>query len=116
VEEADQPRAVDVDGMEFHLDAGPDADGELHTALPPRMESWRRRSVAGVLLTGFGLGLKEVFEAPREEAAVVMEASGEPPTDLSVEADLGGILPSDKVVKIRPWLLAPPGADPDPAE
>jgi hypothetical protein len=108
VEEADQPRTVDVDGMELRLDPEPDANGEIHTALPPRMESWRRRSVAGVLLTGFGLGLKEVFEPQREEAAVVMEASGEPPTDLCVEADLGGILPSDKVVKIRPWLLAPP--------
>jgi hypothetical protein len=108
VEEADKPRTVNVDGMELHLDPEPDPSGEIHTALPPRMESWRRRSVAGVLLTGFGMGLKEVFEPQREEAAVVVQASGEPPTDLSVEADLGGIRPHDHVVKIRPWLLAPP--------
>ncbi len=92
--------------MELHLDPDPDAVGETHTALPPRMESWRRRSVAGAILTGIGLGLKEALEPKREEPAVMIEASGEPPTPLPVEADLGGIMPADNVVRIRPWLLS----------
>jgi hypothetical protein len=117
VEPGDQPPKVDVDGMELHLDPAPDADGQVHTALPPRVESWRRRSVAGAILTGIGLGLREALEPKRDEPAIMIEASGDPPGDLPVEADLGGILPADKIVRIRPWLLsggadaAPPGED-----
>ncbi|MDQ6616791.1 MAG: hypothetical protein M3083_19095 [Actinomycetota bacterium] len=103
----DEPRTVDVDGMELHLDPAPDANGEIHTGLPPRLESWRRRSVAGAILTGIGLGLKEVLEPKRDEPAVMIETSGTPPSELPVEAELSGILPADNVVKIRPWLLAP---------
>jgi hypothetical protein len=108
--EPDEPRIVDVDGMELHLDAAPDANGEVHTALPPRLEAWRRRSAAGAILTGIGLGLKAALEPERDEPSIIMQASGTPPTDLSVEAELGGILPADNVVKIRPWLLTPPSA------
>jgi hypothetical protein len=118
VDEGDQPRTVDVDGMELHLDPEPDATGAIHTALPPRMESWRRRSATGAILTGIGLGLKQAFEPKRDEPAIVMEASGEPLADLPVEAELGGILPADNVVRIRPWLLASsaaprPNVDPE---
>ena len=97
--------------MELHLDPPAGADGEIHTALPSRVESWRRRSVAGAILTGIGLGLKEVMEPKREEAAIVVQSSGEPPSDLPVEADLGGIHPSANVVRIRPWLM-PPASEP----
>lgn len=105
MEEGEQPRTVDVDGMELHLDPEPDANGEIHTALPPRMESWRRRSVAGAVLTGIGLGLREALEPRREEPSIVVVTSGDPPTDLPVEADLTGFQPSAHVVKIRPWLM-----------
>jgi hypothetical protein len=110
VEDGDQGRIVDVDGMELHLDPEPDENGEVHTALPPRMETWRRRSVAGAILTGIGLGLKQALETPREDTAIIVQSSGEPPSDLPVEADLGGILPSTHVVRIRPWLLDKPAA------
>jgi hypothetical protein len=114
VEDGDEARVVEVDGMELHLDPAPPADGEFRTALPPRLESWRRRSAAGAILTGIGLGLKAALEPDRHEPAIIMQASGDMPSDLSVEAELGGIVPADNVVKIRPWLLAAsPVFDPD---
>ncbi|MGH9124051.1 MAG: hypothetical protein ACRDZ8_04900 [Acidimicrobiales bacterium] len=107
-------------------DLGPGEGPRLHTALPPRLESWRRRSATGAILTGIGLGLKAALTPEHEETAIVMQASGEPPTDLSVEAELGGIIPAANVVRIRPWLLAqtandksferrPPAGTTDPA-
>ena len=100
--------------MELHLD--PDPDAQPHTALPPRLESWRRRSVAGAILTGIGLGLKEVLEPKRDEPAIMIEASGDPPGDLPVEADMAGIMPADKIVRIRPWLLSQTAGTPDPGD
>lgn len=88
-------------------------DGEPHTALPGRVEAWRRRSATGAILTGFALGLQQVFEAKKDEPAVVMETSGDPPRDLPVEADFEYGRPKQSVVNVRPWLL--PGANPDSA-
>jgi hypothetical protein len=106
-----EAEVVEVDGVELHLDPvyldpDPDRPGELHTALPPRLEGWRRRSATGAILTGIGLGLKKALEPERDDPSIVMLTSGAPPTDLPVEADLGGLFPGDNVVKIRPWLLA----------
>ena len=58
MQEGEAPRTVEIDGMELHLDPEPDENGEVHTALPPRFESWRRRSATGAILTGIGLGLR----------------------------------------------------------
>lgn len=80
-------------------------DDEPHTALPSKVESWRRRSATGAILTGFALGLQEVFEPKRDEPAVVMETSGDPPRDLPVEADFEYGRPRQSVVNVRPWLL-----------
>lgn len=97
--------------MELHLDPEPDENGEIHTALPPRFESWRRRSATGAILTGIGLGLRAALEPERDEPSIIVQTSGTPPSDLPVEAEMGGLLPADKVVKIRPWLLAAEGGD-----
>ncbi len=86
----DQPASFDDDG---------------HTALPPRIDSWRKRSATGAILTGFALGLQQVFEPERKEPAIVQETSGEPPRDLPVEAELEGVVGRRSVVRIRPWLL-----------
>jgi hypothetical protein len=86
------------------------------TALPRRVETWRRRSATGALLTGFALGLREVLEPERDEPAIMLETSGTPPKDLPVEADLDDAPPRRSVVRIRPWLLHAGGAegyDPD---
>jgi hypothetical protein len=75
------------------------------TALPPKVESWRRRSATGAILTGFAFGLKEVFEPEPEKPAIVQEVSGQPVEDLPVEAQVDERRPDESVVTIRPWLL-----------
>jgi hypothetical protein len=102
---------VDVDGMELHVEPVDESDenpGGVHTALPPRVESWRRRSVTGAVLTGFAFGLREVLEPEREETAIIVQVSGEPVGDLPVEAQLNERQPGESVVTVRPWLLAEP--------
>jgi hypothetical protein len=81
-------------------------DEAQRTALPPKVESWRRRSAAGAILTGFALGLRQVFEPEPEAPAIVQEVSGEPLEDLPVEAQLDENRPDESVVTIRPWLLS----------
>jgi hypothetical protein len=91
-------------------------DGE-HTALPSKVEAWRKRSATGAILTGFALGLQQVFEKEREEPSIIMTTSGKPPRDLPVEAEFEHGRPRQSVVSIRPWLLgervepAGPGTD-----
>ena len=100
---------VEVDGMELHVepvDEDPEArpgDRGPHTALPPKIESWRRRSVTGAVLTGFAFGLREVLEPEREETSIVVQVSGEPVKDLAVQAHLDEQKPRDSVVTVRPW-------------
>ncbi|MDE3205267.1 MAG: hypothetical protein KGQ66_13760 [Acidobacteriota bacterium] len=79
------------------------------TALPPKLEAWRRRSAAGAILTGFALGLQEALEKRKEDPSIVMETSGEPPKDLPVEAEFEYGRPKQSVVQIRPWLLSDGG-------
>ncbi len=110
----------DGPGDDYLDDEWPDAPGDrphdadaaeaepLHTALPPKVEAWRRRSATGAILTGFALGLQQVFEPKRDEPAIVMQTSGEPPRDLPVEAQVEQGRPRQSVVSIRPWLLREP--------
>ena len=88
-------------------------DGEAHTALPNKVEAWRRRSATGAILTGFALGLQQVFEPKRDEPGVIMETSGDPPRDLPVEADFEYGRPKQSIVNVRPWLLPGAGEGPD---
>jgi hypothetical protein len=91
-----------------------------HTALPPKLEAWRRRSAAGAILTGFALGLQEALEKRKEEPGIVMQTSGDPPKDLPVEADFEYGRPRQSVVHIRPWLLTDgdgaPASDREPTD
>ena len=81
-----------------------------HTALPPKVEAWRKRSAVGAILTGFALGLQEALEKRKEEPGIVMETSGDPPRDLPVEAEFEYGRPRQSVVQIRPWLLPDAGS------
>ncbi len=87
-----------------------------HTALPPKIEAWRRRSAAGAILTGFALGLQEALDTRKEEPSIVMETSGDPPKDLPVEADFEYGRPRQSVVQIRPWLLPEGQTEDQPAD
>jgi hypothetical protein len=101
---------LDPDGAQGEDTADLDtSDSEAaHTALPGKVESWRRRSATGAVLTGFALGLQQVFEKEHEQPAVIMQTSGDPPRDLPVEADVERARPRHSVVNIRPWLLSKP--------
>ena len=85
------------------------------TALPPKLEAWRRRSAAGAIMTGFALGLQEALETKRDEPAIVVQTSGDPPKDLPVEADFEYGRPRQSVVSIRPWLLKSKPEEPESA-
>ncbi len=108
----DEVLADDLDVDVFGLDPD-DEDGEEpadeadsgRTALPPKVEAWRRRSATGAILTGFAMGLQQVFEKEKQEPAIVMQTSGDPPSDLPVEAEVERARPRQSVVNIRPWLL-----------
>jgi hypothetical protein len=90
-------------------------DDHDHSALPPRLESWRKRSATGAILTGLARGLQQVFEKEQEQPAIIMTTSGDPPKDLPVEAEVEQGRPRHSVVNIRPWLLNRPEADSDEA-
>lgn len=110
--EPDDGHDLDVAEEPEEGDGGYAAEGELdvppgsNTALPTKVEAWRRRSAAGAILTGFALGLQEALEKRKEEPSIVMETSGEPPQDLPVEAEFEYGRPRQSVVQIRPWLLS----------
>ncbi len=79
-------------------DAGEDGAGRD----PLRFNSWRKRSAAGVVMSGIAVGLQQALELPRQEPAFVIEASGEPedpnrPIDLKFDPDS----PADTVAIIR---------------
>jgi hypothetical protein len=91
-----------------------DGDGYDDTGGPlpaTRIEGWRRRSATGAILTGIALGLQEVFEPKRDQPSIVVQTSGDPPSDLPVEADFEFRRPRQSVVNIRPWLLQGDSAD-----
>jgi hypothetical protein len=104
--ESDAPTPREEPEAAVDADRGPD-DG-AHTALPPRVEAWRKRSAAGAILTGFALGLQQALEPNREEPSIVAQTSGDPPRDLPVEADFEYGRPRQSVVNVRPWLLDNP--------
>jgi hypothetical protein len=96
-------------------DQDQEQEGGGQTALPPKVEAWRRRSATGAILTGFALGLQQALGKEVEEPAIVMQTSGDPPRDLPVEAEVEQGRPRQSVVNIRPWLLPDRGqpASPD---
>jgi hypothetical protein len=110
-ESALEPIPADDLEPEMNSDIDAEVEQEYHTALPPKVEAWRKRSATGAILTGFALGLQEALETKRQEPAIVIQTSGDPPKDLPVEADFEYGRPRQSVVSIRPWLLEGIGVD-----
>ncbi len=98
--------------------AGEAASGEAATDRggASGFDRWRRRSVTGTMMTGIALGLQEVFTGPKPEIAIVHEAPGGPPDeDQPIALSFDPDHPDRTVAVIRPWLLDPGGARPDPS-
>lgn len=110
--EAQPVEWVDEQGRRRVRRAAPEGTKEMleketprETGLSDRMERWRQRSATGAVATAFALGLQAALETERKEPAIIMETSGEPPTDLPVEAQLEQLGPRQSTVKVRRWLL-----------
>jgi hypothetical protein len=112
VEPAPESGYDDLDRGNLEQSADDDPAGSMDepgtaadSALPPKVEAWRKRSATGAVLTGIALGLQQVFGKEREDPAIIMTTSGDPPRDLPVEAEVEHGRPRRSVVNIRPWLL-----------
>jgi hypothetical protein len=89
----DRPTGL-TDGLspEDGIDPGPD---------PLRFNNWRRRSTAGVLMTGIAVGLQKALELPKQQPAFVMEASDEPDPDGPIQLKFDPDNPAATVAIIR---------------
>ena len=103
---------VDEQGRRHIRRAAPEGTEQIleneaprHTGLPDKAERWRMRSATGTVLTAFAFGLQNVFEPDRNQPAIIMETSGDPPRDLPVEAQLEQLGPRQSSVTVRSWLL-----------
>jgi len=118
-ESDDEPEeTIDELGRRHVRRAAPQGTEELleneaprRTGLPDGMERWRQRSATGAVLTAFAFGLQQAFEPEKKEAAIIMVTSGDPPTDLPVEAQLEQLGPRQSTVTVRPWLLGGAAVD-----
>jgi hypothetical protein len=115
-EDGEAEEYVDELGRRHVRRAAPEGTEELleneaprRTGLPDSVERWRQRSATGAVLTAFAFGLQQALETEKKEPAIIMVTSGDPPTDLPVEAQLEQLGPRQSSVKVRTWLL--PGAD-----
>jgi hypothetical protein len=120
-EDGEAEEYVDELGRRHVRRAAPEGTEELleneaprRTGLPDSVERWRQRSATGAVLTAFAFGLQQALETEKKEPAIIMVTSGEPPTDLPVEAQLEQLGPRQSSVKVRTWLL--PGGATDKSE
>jgi hypothetical protein len=100
--------AVDPGAVEATDVEDPDAgDANEHDSL--RFDRWRKRSATGAVLTGVALGLQHALDRPKQEPAIVVEASGEPEDDdAPFVVHLDPDDPSRTVVVVREDHTGPP--------
>lgn len=67
---------------------------------PTRAVDRVRSTTAGMMLTGIGLGLRDIVEVPREEAPIEIQADGAPPFPRRVEMSLD---PEDPEATVVVW-------------
>jgi hypothetical protein len=77
--------------------------GEAHAEARP-IDRFRSSAVGSVMAAGL-LGLRDVFEPPKdEEPAIVVDWSGAPPFTDPYVLRLDPDHPEDSIVMVRPWL------------
>lgn len=85
------------------------AEGDLVAEQGPVPEAPRRASLrdglGGKMLAASMRGLQEAIYGPKDEPAIVIEASGDPPGDEGLDVRLDPDHPDQSVVVVRPWLL-----------
>ena len=64
--------------------------------------SWSRRAVGAALVTGLTLGVREALQPRRDEPAIVVEDSGEPPPEGRVTLYFHPEVPEATLVLVRP--------------
>jgi hypothetical protein len=108
VEARDEPLAGDGSGAGGQdqpvepWDGPSSGDGVDPTRDPLRFNNWRRRSTAGVLMTGIAVGLQKALELPKQQPAFVIEASDEPDPDGPILLKFDPDNPAATVAIIRP--------------
>jgi hypothetical protein len=85
--------------------AGDAGESTQRNALPPWLESWRRRSATGAVLTGIAFGVRDALEPDRESPAIVVPAPGAPPGPQTLELHLDDDRPEEAWAVVRPWLV-----------
>ena len=78
---------------------------EAAPAVPEHHKPSFRDGLGGKMLAASMRGLAEAIYGPKEEPAIVIEASGDPPGDEGLDVRLDPDHPEQSVVVVRPWLL-----------
>lgn len=76
------------------------------------LPAWRKAPVAAQFLAASMLAVHDVMYGPREEPAIVVQASGDPPNDEPLDVHLDPDHPEESVVIVKPWLLHPHDGQP----
>ena len=95
-------RYPDEDELDQMFPPSSDAEGEDSEPVTS-LAKWRKSTATGALLSAIGLGLREVFEPPREEAAIVLEAPGAPPGEQDIELHFDPDHPERTRAVIHTW-------------
>jgi hypothetical protein len=82
------------------------ADPQTTSPTVPARPGWRRGAVAGGLLTGLALGLREVFDPPPDEEVILEVDIDAPPPQRPVRFVMVDGAPSASRIILRPWLAA----------
>lgn len=80
--------------------------------LPPPGRPSLKDGLGAKMLAASMRGLHDAMYGPKDEPAVVIEASGDPPTDDPLDVHLDPDDPGRSVARVRPWLLRPHRHDP----
>lgn len=79
-------------------------EDDVGHAEPPPIERFHRSAVGSVVAASL-LGLRDVFEPPKDEQpAIVVDYSGDPPFSDPFVLRLDPDNPEDSIVMVRPWL------------